>query len=81
MVEPEVLHYIDSLISETSPIKRNAIAFRIGESVSIKNIADISDDFFELNIKDIKLLHAQNVKKSKEIEEGAQVNCKEGCPF
>ena len=81
MVEPEVLHYIDSLISETSPIKRNAIAFRIGESVSIKNIADISDDFFELNIKDIKLLHAQNVKKAKEIEEGAQVNCKEGCPF
>ena len=46
----------------------------MGESVSMKNIDEnISDDFFELNINDIKLMHAENIKNAKEAEEGAQL--------
>ena len=41
----------------------------------MKHVDDnISDDFFELKLDDIKRLHAENVKKSMEAQEGAQVN-------
>ena len=35
---------------------------------------NVTDEFFELNLNDIKLLHADNIKKAREAEEGAQVN-------
>ena len=34
---------------------------------------NVTDEFFELNLNDIKLLHADNIKKAREAEEGAQV--------
>ena len=74
VIEPEILHYIDCFIPEVSRKQRNALIFKVGESVSIRNIDDnISDDFFELQLNDIKLLHAQNVKNAKEAQEGEQV--------
>ena len=75
MVVPEVLHYIDSFVPAASTKTRNSIAFKLGDSTSIKNVDDnISDDFFELNLDDIKILHSDNVKKAREAEEGAQVS-------
>ena len=46
----------------------------MGDSVSM-NVTDdnISDDFFELTIEDVKRLHSENVKKVREAEEGDQV--------
>ena len=35
---------------------------------------NVTDEFFELNLNDIKLLHADNIKKAREAEEGAQVS-------
>ena len=75
IIEPEILQYIDSFIPEVSRKQRNAIIFKLGESVSIRNIDDnINDDFFELQLNDIKLLHSQNVRDAKEAQEGEQVN-------
>jgi len=72
--EPEIIHYIDSFIPEPLRKQRNAIIFRIEDRVSISQKEEnISDDFFELNINDIKLLHAENVKNAKEVEEGGQL--------
>ena len=71
--EPEIIHYIDSFIPEPLRKQRNAIIFRIEDRVSISQKEEnISDDFFELNINDIKLLHAENVKNAK-VEEGGQL--------
>ena len=65
---PEIIHYLDSFIPDAHKKQRNSIIFRM------KDLDDnISDDFFELNIKDIKLLHAENIKNVKEMEEGAQL--------
>ena len=73
--EPEVLHSIDSFITVESGTRRNAVVFKHGECVSIKHLDDnLPDDFFELNLDDIKFLHKENVKRAKEAEEGAQVN-------
>ena len=72
--EPEIIHYVDSFIPEAYRKQRNSIIFKMGESVSMKNVDEnISDDFFELNINDIKLMHIENVKNAKEAEEGAQL--------
>ena len=47
----------------------------MGECVSMKDTDDnLTDDFFELKLDDIKLLHAENIKRAKEAEEGAQVS-------
>ena len=71
---PEILHYLDSFIPDAHKKQRNSIVFRMEDRVSMKDLDDnISDDFFELNINDIKLLHAENIKNVKEIEEGAQL--------
>jgi len=71
---PEIIHYLDSFIPDADKKQRNSIIFRMEDRVSMRDLDDnISDDFFELNIKDIKLLHAENVKNVKEIEEGAQL--------
>ena len=71
---PEIIHYLDSFIPDADKKQRNSIIFRMEDRVSMSDLDDnISDDFFELNIKDIKLLHAENVKNVKEIEEGAQL--------
>ena len=74
-MEPEILHYLDSLIADESKHQRNAIVFRIGVNTKIKHMSDnVTDEFFELNLNDIKLLHADNIKKAREAEEGAQVS-------
>jgi len=71
---PEIIHYLDSYIPDAHKKQRNSIIFRMEDRVSMKDLDDnISDDFFELNINDIKLLHAENIKNVKEIEEGAQL--------
>ena len=71
---PEIIHYIDTFISESNQKQRNTIVFKMEDRVSIKDFdQNISDDFFELNINDIKLLHAENIKNAKEEEEGAQL--------
>ena len=49
----------------------------MGDSVSTTKAATedhLTDDFFELKLEDIKRLHADNVKKAREAEEGAQVS-------
>ena len=62
------------MIADESKHQRNAIVFRIGVNTKIKRMSDnVTDEFFELNLNDIKLLHADNIKKAREAEEGAQV--------
>ena len=63
------------MIADESKHQRNAIVFRIGVNAKIKHMSDnVTDEFFELNLNDIKLLHADNIKKAREAEEGAQVH-------
>ena len=61
---------------EHSEVYRSAIVYKMGESgSSIKAATDdyLTDDFFELNLEDVKRLHADNIRKAREAEEGAQV--------
>ena len=61
---------------EHPEVHRHAIVYKMGESgSSIKTSTDdyLTDDFFELNLQDVKRLHADNIRKAREAEEGAQV--------
>jgi len=64
--EPPVLHYQGS---------SKSVIFKIGEGSRsfIKSGSELSDDFFEMTIDDVKLLYKDNKKLIKDLDEGQEL--------
>ena len=53
--------------------QHNSVIFEFGQGSSTRGLSELSDDFFEMTIDDMKLLYSENKKLLKDLEEGQEL--------